>query len=144
GAAAERRMGIATGLVVIGDEPVTGEAKEPTAVGETPDLAGRLQNAAKAGGVVVAETTRRLVGGLFDYHDLGHLPAEGLAEPMRAWQVIGPSSMRRCALAPRLSLAAKRSWSCCCAAGGKRRLATALSFWCRASRVLASRASPWP
>ena len=93
GAAAELRIGIATGLVVIGDEPVTGEANEPTAVGETPDLAGRLQNAAKAGGVVVAETTRRLVGGLFDYHDLGHLPAEGSAEPMRAWQVIGPSSI---------------------------------------------------
>ena len=93
GAAAELRIGIATGLVVIGEEPATGEAKEPTAVGETPDLAGRLQNAAKAGGVVVAETTRRLVGGLFDYHDLGHLPAEGSAEPMRAWQVIGPSSI---------------------------------------------------
>src|SRR5262249_17542875 len=93
GAAAELRIGIATGLVVIGAEPATGEIKEPTAVGETPDLAGRLQNAAKAGGVVVAQTTRRLVGGLFDYHDLGHLPAEGLAEPMRAWQVIGPSSI---------------------------------------------------
>jgi len=93
GAAAELRIGIATGLVVIGEELATGEAREPTAVGETPDLAGRLQNAAKAGGVVVAETTRRLVGGLFDYHDLGHLPAEGSAEPMRAWQVIGPSSI---------------------------------------------------
>jgi hypothetical protein len=43
--------------------------------------------------VVVAETTRRLVGRLFEYHDLGHLPAEGSAEPMHAWQVIGPSSI---------------------------------------------------
>ena len=93
GAAVELRIGIATGLVVIGEEPATAKAKEPTAVGETPDFAYQLQNAAKAGGVVVAEATRRLVGGLFDYHDLGHLPAEGLAEPMRAWQVIGPSSI---------------------------------------------------
>jgi class 3 adenylate cyclase/predicted ATPase len=93
GAAVELRIGIATGLVVIGEEPATAKAKEPTAVGETPDLAYQLQNAAKAGDVVEAETTRRLVGGLFDYRDLGHLPAEGLAEPTRAWQVIGPSSI---------------------------------------------------
>src|SRR5262249_58411253 len=85
--------GMGTGLGVSGGEPATGETKEPTAVGETPDIADQLQNAAKAGGVVVAETTHRLVGGLFDYHDLGHLPAEGSAEPMRAWQVIGPSSI---------------------------------------------------
>src|SRR5262249_62103311 len=86
GAAAEPRIGIATGLVVIGAEPATGEIKEPTAVGETPDLAGRLQNAAKAGGVVVAETTRRLVGGLFDYHDPRPLPAGSPAEPLRPWR----------------------------------------------------------
>jgi class 3 adenylate cyclase len=91
GAAVELRIGIATGLVVIGEEPAAGDATEPTAVGETPDLAGQLQNAAQTGGVVVSETTRRLVAGLFDYHDLGHLPAEGLPEPVRAWQVIGPS-----------------------------------------------------
>src|SRR5262249_61145592 len=86
GAAAELRIGIATGLVVIGAEPATGETKEPIAVGETPDLAGRLQNAAKAGGVVVAETTRRLVGGLFDYHDPRPLPAGSPAEPLRPWR----------------------------------------------------------
>src|SRR6516164_2574350 len=93
GAAVELRIGVATGLVVIGEEPATAKANEPTAVGETPDLAYQLQNAAKAGDVVVAETTRQLVGGLFDYHDLGDLPAEGLEVPMRAWQVIGPSSI---------------------------------------------------
>src|SRR5262249_51751757 len=86
GAAVELRIGVATGLVVIGEEPATGEAKEPTAVGETPDLADRLQNAAKAGGVVVAETTRRLGGGLFDYHDLRPLPAGGSARADAAGQ----------------------------------------------------------
>src|SRR6516162_3472210 len=141
GAAAELRIGIATGLVVIGDEPVTGEANEPTAVGETPDLAGWLQNAAKAGGVVVAETTRRLVGGLFDYHDLGHLPAEGSAEPMPA-RARSRAASRRCARRQHRSSGGTKNSNYCYGAGDRRRPAE--GEWCcfRANRGSANRALP--
>jgi class 3 adenylate cyclase len=65
------RVGIATGLVVVGDLIGEGEARERGVVGETPNLAARLQALAKPGTVVIGESTRRLTGGLFDYEDLG-------------------------------------------------------------------------
>jgi predicted ATPase len=83
------RIGIATGLVVVGDLIGKGSAREEVAVGETPNLAARLQAAAPPGAVVVAEATRRLAGGLFEYDDLGALPAKGFATPPRAWRVLG-------------------------------------------------------
>ena len=85
------RIGIATGLVVIG---VTGagDANEPMlAVGETPNLAARLQGLAGSDEVVVAEPTRALAGGTFAYEDLGEHFVKGIPEPVRAWRVLGES-----------------------------------------------------
>ena len=83
------RIGIATGLVVIGAPIGTGEARQQTAVGETPNLAARLQGLAGANGIVIDQTTRRQLGSLFDCRDLGRLELKGFAEPVPAWQVLG-------------------------------------------------------
>jgi class 3 adenylate cyclase/predicted ATPase len=89
----QARVGVATGLVVVGDLVGSGEAQERGVVGETPNLAARLQAAAEPGTVVIAETTRRLTGRLFDYHDLGAAPVKGFAAPVRAWRVLGESAV---------------------------------------------------
>jgi class 3 adenylate cyclase len=86
------RIGIATGLVVVGDLIGTGAAREQAVVGETPNLAARLQALAQPGTVVIAGSTRRLTGGLFDYHDLGTVALKGFAENLPAWQVLGASA----------------------------------------------------
>ena len=83
------RIGIATGLVVVGDLLGTGAAQEQAVVGETPNLAARLQTVAEPDCVVIAAGTRRLLGGFFDYADLGAIEAKGFAEPVRAWRVLG-------------------------------------------------------
>jgi len=93
GLAPQVRIGIATGLVVVGDLIGTGSAQERNVVGETPNLAARLQGLAEAGTVVIAASTHRLARGLFEYRDLGELPLRGFAEPIRAWRVIGPSGV---------------------------------------------------
>jgi class 3 adenylate cyclase len=85
------RVGIATGLVVVGDLIGTGAAQEQAVVGETPNLAARLQGLAEPGAVVIAAATRRLTGGLFDYRDLGTVALKGFAEDVAAWQVLGAS-----------------------------------------------------
>jgi class 3 adenylate cyclase/DNA-binding winged helix-turn-helix (wHTH) protein/tetratricopeptide (TPR) repeat protein len=85
------RVGIATGPVVIGDVAGSGDGRERVAVGETPNLAARLQAVAEPGAVVVSSSTRRLVAGLFDFADLGAREAEGSAAPVRAWRALGPS-----------------------------------------------------
>jgi class 3 adenylate cyclase len=85
------RVGIATGLVVVGDLVGEGAAQEEAVVGETPNLAARLQTLAGAGGVVVAEGTRRLLGGLFDLVDLGAHELKGFAAPVRAWRAVDES-----------------------------------------------------
>jgi class 3 adenylate cyclase/predicted ATPase len=87
------RVGIATGLVVVGDLIGTGAAREQGVVGETPNLASRLQTLAEADTVVIAHNTRRLVGDLFDCHDLGSVHIKGFARPARAWRVFGPSKI---------------------------------------------------
>ena len=87
------RIGIATGVVVIGDELALGEAKERIAVGGTPNLAGRLRAVANAGSLIIAEGTRRLLGELFAYRDLGPIALDGFAEPVRACQVLGMSTV---------------------------------------------------
>jgi class 3 adenylate cyclase/tetratricopeptide (TPR) repeat protein len=83
------RVGIATGLVVVGDLVGSGAAQEQAVVGETPNLAARLQALAEPGGVVIASSTRRLTGGLFEYRDLGTVALKGFAENVPAWQVLG-------------------------------------------------------
>jgi class 3 adenylate cyclase/predicted ATPase len=82
------RVGIATGLVVVG-----GEVVEHDVVGETPNLAARLQALAEPDTVVIAAGTRRLVGDLFEYHDLGAVDVKGIAAPVPAWQVLRPSAV---------------------------------------------------
>src|SRR6185437_7625845 len=79
----------ATGLVVIGAQIGTGEARQQTAVGETPNLAARLQGVAGADGIVIDRTTRTQLGALFDYRDLGNLELKGFPESVPAWQVLG-------------------------------------------------------
>jgi class 3 adenylate cyclase len=89
----QARVGIATGLVVVGDLIGEGSAQEQSVVGETPNLAARLQALAEPDTVVVATSTRRLVGNLFDYRDLGAVEVKGLAAPIPAWQVLRPSAV---------------------------------------------------
>ena len=85
------RVGIATGLVVVGDLIGEGAAQEEAVVGETPNLAARLQTLAEPGDVVVGEATRRLLVNLFDLDDLGPQELRGFAQPVRAWRVVGES-----------------------------------------------------
>jgi class 3 adenylate cyclase/predicted ATPase len=87
----ETRVGIATGLVVVGDLIGAGSAQEQSVVGETPNLAARLQTLAEPDTVVIAATTRRLVGDLFEYRDLGGVEMKGISAPVQAWQVLRPS-----------------------------------------------------
>ena len=83
------RVGIATGLVMVGELIGEGAAQEQTVVGETPNLAARLQALAAPGSVVISQATRRLVGGLFELADLGPQRLKGFAEPLAAWRVEG-------------------------------------------------------
>jgi class 3 adenylate cyclase len=87
GGALAARVGVATGLVVVGDLIGEGGAREEAVVGETPNLAARLQALAEPGAVVLAEATRRLVGGLFDFEDLGPRGLKGIDAPVRAFAV---------------------------------------------------------
>jgi hypothetical protein len=87
----QARVGIATGLVVVGDLIGEGEARERGVVGETPNLAARLQALADPGTVVIAPSTRRLTGGLFDYEDVGAVEIKGLTVPVLASRVLRES-----------------------------------------------------
>jgi class 3 adenylate cyclase/tetratricopeptide (TPR) repeat protein len=86
------RIGIATGLVVVGDLVGEGAAQEQAVVGETPNLAARLQAMAEPGSVVIAPATRRLLGNRFTLRALGRHAVKGLAEPVEAWAVEGVSA----------------------------------------------------
>ena len=88
----QTRIGIATGLVVVGDLIGSGEAQERGIVGETPNLAARLQGIAEPNTVVIAEGTRKLLGNLFELQDLGAKDLKGIAGPVRAWAAMRPSS----------------------------------------------------
>src|SRR6266478_9632872 len=82
--ALQTRVGIATGLVVVGDLDI---------VGETPNLAARLQGVAEPNSVVVAEGTRKLLGSLFELEDLGPQELKGISGPTRAWAALRPASV---------------------------------------------------
>src|SRR2546422_126972 len=83
------RIGIATGVVVIGDLSREGALREHAVVGEAPNLATRLQTLAEPGTIVVAASTRRLLGDLFLLRDLGRHEVKGIAAPVAAWVVEG-------------------------------------------------------
>src|SRR6266446_4902418 len=85
------RIGIATGLVVVGDLSREGALREHAVVGETPNLAARLQALAEPGTIVVAASTRHLLGDLFRLRDLGRHEVRGIAEPAAAWAIEGVS-----------------------------------------------------
>jgi class 3 adenylate cyclase/tetratricopeptide (TPR) repeat protein len=86
------RIGIATGLVVVGDLVGEGPSQEQAVVGETPNLAARLQALAEPGAVVIASATRRLIGNLFRLQTLGRREVKGLSEMVEAWAVEGVSA----------------------------------------------------
>jgi class 3 adenylate cyclase/tetratricopeptide (TPR) repeat protein len=87
------RIGAATGMVVVGDLVGSGEAQEHDIVGETPNLAARLQAIAEPNTVVIAEATRRLLGNLFELRDLGLWELKGIAEPVRVFAALRASSV---------------------------------------------------
>jgi class 3 adenylate cyclase len=87
----QTRIGISTGLVVVGDLIGTGSAQEQAIVGETPNLAGRLQGIAEPNTVVIAASTRRLLGNLFNLKDLGAKDLKGVSEPVQTWEVLRAS-----------------------------------------------------
>jgi class 3 adenylate cyclase/tetratricopeptide (TPR) repeat protein/DNA polymerase III delta prime subunit len=89
----QTRVGIATGLVVVGDLIGSGASQEQAIVGETPNLAARLQGIAEPNSVIIAESTRKLVGSLFELEDLGSQDLKGIAGPVRAWTALRPSSV---------------------------------------------------
>ena len=92
GAPLQVRVGIATGPVIVGDLLGAGAAQEQAVVGETPNLAARLQGIAEPDTVVIAEGTRRLLGNLFELQDLGARDLKGIAEPARAWAALRSSA----------------------------------------------------
>jgi class 3 adenylate cyclase len=92
-ASLQTRVGIATGQVVVGDLMASGNAPERGIIGETPNLAARLQGLAEPNTVVIAESTRKLLGNLFELADLGANELKGIAGPVRAWAVLRPRSM---------------------------------------------------
>jgi class 3 adenylate cyclase len=89
----QTRVGIATGLVVVGDLIGSGASQEQAIVGETPNLAARLQGVAEPNSVVIAESTRRLVGNLFELEELGAKNLKGIVGPVRAWAALRSSSI---------------------------------------------------
>jgi class 3 adenylate cyclase/tetratricopeptide (TPR) repeat protein len=84
------RIGISSGLAVVGDPSGEGTRLEQGAVGETLHLAARLQAVASPNEIVIANSTRRLTGSLFRYRDLGKLTLKGFVEPVQVWRVLGP------------------------------------------------------
>ncbi|MEY2439336.1 MAG: hypothetical protein QOI34_721, partial [Verrucomicrobiota bacterium] len=88
GRALATRVGIATGLVVIGDIIGTGAAREHSIVGETPNLAARLQTLAEPNSVLVSQSTHHLLGRQFNYQSLGEQVIKGFANPVQVWRVL--------------------------------------------------------
>ena len=137
----QTRVGIATGLVVVGDLIGSGASQEQAIVGETPNLAARLQGIAEPNMVVIAESTRKLLGNLFELEDLGAKDLKGIAGPARAWAALRPTSAESRFEA--LHAGSMTSWSggrknltSCCAAG--RRQKPAKGKWCCSPVNLAS------
>jgi class 3 adenylate cyclase len=93
GSALRVRVGIATGLVVVGDRLGEGISQDKAALGETPNLAARLQASAQPGTMVIVGSTHRLLGDLFEYRALGNHIVKGFNQPMAIWQVTGVSGL---------------------------------------------------
>ena len=87
------RIGIATGMAIIGDISGDGALQDREIIGDAPNLAGRLQLLAQPDIVAIEPATRRLIGNLFDCRDLGTVDTTGGTEPLRIWQVLGESAV---------------------------------------------------
>lgn len=87
------RVGVATGLALVGDMSDTGISEENGILGDTPNLAARLQSLAQPGCVVISDRTKTIAGAQFEYRDLGKVEIKGLVEPIPAWQVTGRTSV---------------------------------------------------
>ena len=87
----QTRVGIATGLVVVGEMTDAGGAQQRGIIGETPNIAAQLQALAEPNTAVIAESTRKLLGNLFDLQDLGTKDLKGIVGPVRAWAALRPS-----------------------------------------------------
>jgi len=87
------RIGIATGLAVVGDLIGSGSSQEQAVVGEIPNIAARLQGLAEPNTVVLSGSTRELVRSLFEFADLGLQELKGFVAPQRVWQVLGESTV---------------------------------------------------
>ena len=85
----EVRIAVATGLVVVGDLISGGASEEQAMVGDAPNVAARLQSLAEPGAVVVAASTRKLLGDLFTFRSLGYREVKGISEPIAVWAVEG-------------------------------------------------------
>ena len=89
----QARIGIATGLVVVGEIVGTGSAQERTIVGETPNLAARLQSLAAPDTILISEATQHLLGGMFDLEPIGEHELKGFARPVPVWRARGEASV---------------------------------------------------
>lgn len=89
----EVRIGIASGLVVVGDLIGEGPSREFALVGDAPNLASRLQALAEPSQILIAPRTRLLLGGLFEFADLGDRDLKGVERPVRVWRVVAPGSL---------------------------------------------------
>src|SRR5271166_4352696 len=119
------RLGVASGLVVVGDLIGAGAAQERGVVGETPNLAARLQALAEPNAVVIADSTRRLLGNLFELKDLGTRDLKGIAGPARAW-----AALRACRVESRFD--ALRATSLTALVGREEESELLLRRWSRA------------
>src|SRR5215471_19078628 len=86
----QTRVGVATGLVVVGDLIGSGASEQRAIVGETPNMAARLQGVAKPNSIVIAESTRTLLGNLFELEDLGSRELKGISGAVKAWVALRP------------------------------------------------------
>jgi class 3 adenylate cyclase len=125
----QARVGVATGHVVVGDLISEGISDRDAISGDTPNLAARLQAVAAPASVVISQSTRRLVSGLFELTDLGPQRLKGFAEPLSAWHVEGQDraegrfeARQTGALTPLVGHAERRL-PCCCAGGSRPRTA---------------------
>ena len=141
-ASLQTRVGIATGLVVVGDLIGSGDTQERSMVGETPNLAARLQGMAEPNTVVICDRTRRLLGNLFELKDLGlRDDLKGVGEATRAWTALRASSvasrfeaLHAGSLTPLVGR--RKNANCCYGAGQGRKVAKAR--WCSSPARLAS------
>ncbi len=122
GQALATRIGIATGIVVIGDIIGKGVAREHSIVGETPNLAARLQSVAEPNSIVVSQSTHHLLGRQFDYQNLGEQALKGFAHPVQVWRVL-----REAAVASRF--AAGRPARACSLIGRVQEIGLLLDRW---------------